>query len=94
MNRSAKNKRRIRDAQRRAAEIDAKHQHELTALREQHRTELLSARTAARTEGYDAGVKSGQEVTRKAVLDHSGSLFMAGRDEAAKAVREIHALLP
>lgn len=80
---SALQKRRIRDAKRRAAELDAKHQHEITL-----------AKDAARHEGRMHGRNQGAKEVRDLVLEHAGRLYKEGRDDAAKAVRDVQRLLP
>jgi hypothetical protein len=76
-------KRRAREAARRAAEVDAKHQHEIVA-----------AKSQAFGEGHAAGAKHGAKVMRDTVLDHAGRLYKEGKDDAAKAVRDVQRLLP
>lgn len=80
---SALHKRRIREAKRRAAELDAKHQHEITLAKE-----------TARHEGRMQGRSQGAKEMRDQVLEHAGRLYKEGRDDAAKAVRDVQRLLP
>lgn len=76
-------KRRIRDAHRKAAELDLKHQ-----------TEIKFARKEGQADAYHEGRQIGAKIIRDAVLDHSGRLFKELKDEAAIAVRDVHARLP
>lgn len=76
-------KRRIRDANRKLAKLEQK-----------HREEIFAATNRAREEGRLAGVQHGAGIIREKVLDHAARLYKAGRDDAAKAVRDIHGLLP
>ena len=76
-------KRRIRDAHRKLAQLEQKHRHE-----------AFTAANRAREEGRIAGVQQGARIIREKVLDHAGRLYKEGRDDAAKAVRDVHGLLP
>jgi len=76
-------KRRIRDARRKLAQLEQQHHHE-----------AFTAANRAREEGRIAGVQQGARIIREKVLDHAGRLYKEGRDDAAKAVRDVHGLLP
>lgn len=80
---SALQKRRIREAKRRAAELETKHQQEI---------EL--AKRLARDQGHAEGRQQGARTIRDQVLEHAGRLYKEGRDDAAKAVRDVQRLLP
>jgi hypothetical protein len=78
-----KDKRRKRDALRRAAEQETKHQHELAI-----------AKAESRNSGVKDGRQLGAKQIRDLVLERAGSLYKQGNDVAADAVREAHGLLP
>ena len=80
---TALEKRRARDAARKAAEIEARHQ-----------DQLGEARSVARAAGATEGRQHGATVIKQAVLEHAGRLFKEGKDDEARAVRAVHRLLP
>jgi len=80
---NALQKRRARDAVRKAAAVEARHQEQLG-----------EARSVARAAGAAEGRAYGAKVVSQAVLEHAGRLFKEGKDDAANAVRAVHRLLP
>ena len=80
---TAAQKRRIRDAARKAEAIEA-----------QHQEQLGQARSVARATGAAEGRKHGSTLIKQAVLEHAGRLFKEGKDDEARAVRAVHRLLP
>lgn len=76
-------KRRARYALRKAAELETKHQLEINLAKE-----------TARNEGRLHGRSQGAKEIRDLVLEHAGRLYKEGRDDAAKAVRDVQRLLP
>lgn len=94
-------KRRARNLARKMADLDAKHNHEILAIREQHRQELrtiqetvATAKESARLTGQGEGRVHGAKLVRDTVLKHCGRLFEEGKDDAARAVRDVHRALP
>jgi len=79
---SAQQKRRIREAKHRQAQLEQK-----------HREDINAAVARARQEGHAAGAEQGAKILLEQMLDHAGRLFKQGQDDAAKAVRAVHGLL-
>ncbi len=80
-------KRKIRDAKNKAGKLDAQHRHEVSLAAE-------TARMSGYADGHRKGYNDGMKFTRDAVLEHSGRLFKEGKDDSAKAVRDVQRLLP
>ena len=80
---SQRQKRRIRDAERKRALLEQKHRAEINAV-------AFKAREEGRAEGRTYGAR----LMREHVLDHAGRLYKEGKDDAAGAVREVHKQLP
>ena len=80
---TSQDKRRARDAARKAEAIEA-----------QHQEQLGQARSVARAAGAVEGRAYGAKVVSQAVLEHAGRLFKEGKDDEARAVRAVHRLLP
>lgn len=77
-----KEKRRAREAKRRAAQRERVHMADISA-----------AESRGYQSGHESGAKFGTNVAVREVLDHAGDLYKAGKDVEAAAVRALHAKL-